>query len=56
MAGFGLEAAASDLEWPRPKMCRIEAGQTPLRALDIDQMCRLHGTPSELTEVLVSLA
>ncbi|WP_436970800.1 helix-turn-helix domain-containing protein [Micromonospora rifamycinica] len=56
VAGFGLEAAASDLEWSRAKMYRIEAGQTPLRALDVDQMCRLYGTPSELTEVLVSLA
>ncbi|WP_436837564.1 helix-turn-helix domain-containing protein [Micromonospora rifamycinica] len=56
VAGYGLEAAASDLEWSRAKMYRIEAGQTPLRALDVDQMCRLYGTPSELTEVLVSLA
>ncbi|MFJ6195633.1 helix-turn-helix domain-containing protein, partial [Micromonospora sp. NPDC092111] len=55
-AGIGLEAAGSDLEWSRAKMYRIEAGQTPVRALDVDQMCRLYGATPELTEVLVSLA
>ncbi|WFE39628.1 helix-turn-helix transcriptional regulator [Micromonospora sp. WMMD998] len=55
-AGIGLEAAAADLEWSRAKMYRIEAGQTPMRALDVDQMCRLYQAPPEMTEVLVSLA
>ncbi|MGC4812515.1 helix-turn-helix domain-containing protein [Micromonospora sp. DT228] len=55
-AGIGLEAAASDLEWSRAKMYRIESGQTPLRALDVDQMCRLYNATSDMTEVLVSLA
>ncbi|MET8283460.1 helix-turn-helix transcriptional regulator [Micromonospora sp. NPDC005174] len=55
-AGIGLEAAASDLEWSRAKMYRIESGQTPMRALDVEQMCRLYGASDEMTEVLVSLA
>ncbi|MFI6240402.1 helix-turn-helix domain-containing protein [Micromonospora sp. NPDC050795] len=55
-AGIGLEAAASDLEWSRAKMYRIESGQTPVRALDVGQMCRLYGVASDMTEVLVSLA
>ncbi|MET8352367.1 helix-turn-helix transcriptional regulator [Micromonospora sp. NPDC005206] len=55
-AGIGLEAAASDLEWSRAKMYRIESGQTPVRALDVDQMCRLYGAAADMTEVLVSLA
>ncbi|MET8092656.1 helix-turn-helix transcriptional regulator [Micromonospora sp. NPDC005220] len=55
-AGIGLEAAASDLEWSRAKMYRIESGQTPMRALDVEQMCRLYGAADEMTEVLVSLA
>ncbi|MET8259023.1 helix-turn-helix transcriptional regulator [Micromonospora sp. NPDC005205] len=55
-AGIGLEAAASNLEWSRAKMYRIESGQTPMRALDVDQMCRLYGASPEMTEVLVSLA
>ncbi|MEU7572546.1 helix-turn-helix transcriptional regulator [Micromonospora sp. NPDC049240] len=55
-AGIGLEAAAAELEWSRAKMYRIEAGQTPMRALDVDQMCRLYQAPPDMTEVLVSLA
>lgn len=55
-AGIGLEAAASDLEWSRAKMYRIESGQTPVRALDVDQMCRLYEASPEMREVLVSLA
>ncbi len=55
-AGIGLEAAASDLEWSRAKMYRIESGQTPIRALDVEQMCRLYGASPEMSEVLVSLA
>lgn len=54
-AGIGLEAAASDLEWSRAKMYRIESGQTPIRTLDVDQMCRLYGASPEMTEVLISL-
>ncbi|WP_082106359.1 helix-turn-helix domain-containing protein [Micromonospora haikouensis] len=55
-AGIGLEAAASDLEWSRAKMYRIESGQTPVRALDVDQMCRLYGASPDMAEVLISLA
>ncbi|GIJ28949.1 transcriptional regulator [Micromonospora qiuiae] len=55
-AGIGLEAAAADLEWSRAKMYRIESGQTPIRALDVEQMCRLYGASPEMSEVLVSLA
>ncbi|MBX7268288.1 helix-turn-helix domain-containing protein [Micromonospora sp. Llam7] len=55
-AGIGLEAAASDLEWSRAKMYRVEAGQAPIRALDVEQMCRLYGAVPEMSEVLVSLA
>ncbi|MEU8262965.1 helix-turn-helix transcriptional regulator [Micromonospora sp. NPDC048999] len=55
-AGIGLEAAASDLEWSRAKMYRIESGQTPVRSLDVEQMCRMYGTSAEMTEVLTSLA
>ncbi|MDG4792306.1 helix-turn-helix transcriptional regulator [Micromonospora sp. WMMD1082] len=55
-AGIGLEAAGADLEWSRAKMYRIESGQTPIRSLDVEQMCRLYGAPPELTEVLISLA
>ncbi|WP_080645023.1 helix-turn-helix domain-containing protein [Salinispora pacifica] len=55
-AAIGLEAAASDLEWSRAKMYRIESGQAPVRVLDVDQMCRLYGASAEMTEVMKSLA
>jgi transcriptional regulator with XRE-family HTH domain len=55
-AGIGLEAAAADLEWSRAKMYRIEAGQSPVRTPDVDQMCRLYGAAAETTEVMVGLA
>ena len=51
-----MEAAAEDLEWSRAKMYRIESGQTPIRALDVEQMCRLYSASPEMSEVLVSLA
>ncbi|MEH1016602.1 helix-turn-helix transcriptional regulator [Micromonospora sp. CPCC 206060] len=55
-AGIGLEAAAAELEWSRAKMYRIESGQTPVRTLDVEQMCRLYDASAELTGVLVGLA
>ncbi|WP_018786954.1 helix-turn-helix transcriptional regulator [Micromonospora sp. CNB394] len=55
-AGINLEAAATALEWSRAKMYRLEAGQTSLRTHDVNLMCQLYGTSTELTEVLVSLA
>ncbi|MDG4804617.1 helix-turn-helix transcriptional regulator [Micromonospora sp. WMMD980] len=55
-AGIALEAAATTLEWSRAKMYRLEAGRTSLRTHDVNLMCQLYGTSTELTEVLVSLA
>lgn len=55
-AGIGLEAAASDLEWSRATMYRIESGQSPVRATDVEAMCRLYQVPADMTQVLVSLA
>lgn len=55
-AGIGLEAAASDLEWSRATMYRVESGQSPVRATDVEAMCRLYQVPADMTQVLVSLA
>ena len=55
-AGIALEAAARDLEFSRARMYRIEGGHSPVRSLDVEQMCKLYGASPELTEVLVSLA
>lgn len=37
-------------------MWRIETGQTPLRALDVQAMCTVYGAPSDLTKALMGLA
>jgi transcriptional regulator with XRE-family HTH domain len=55
-AQISLEAAARDLEWSRARMYRIEAGQTSVRSLDVEQMCKLYGTTPEMTEALTALA
>ena len=37
-------------------MWRIETGQTSLRSLDVEAMCRIYGAPADLTEALMGLA
>ncbi|MET8981952.1 helix-turn-helix transcriptional regulator [Streptomyces sp. NPDC004539] len=51
-----MRAAASKLEWSEPKLWRIETGQTSLRSLDVEAMCKVYGAPAELTQALMGLA
>lgn len=51
-----VKAAAAKLEWSEPKIWRIETGQTSLRSLDVEAMCRVYGAPPDLTEALMGLA
>ena len=51
-----VRAAASRLEWSEAKIWRIETGQTSLRSLDVETMCRIYGAPPDLTEALMGLA
>ncbi|MFC8079205.1 helix-turn-helix domain-containing protein [Streptomyces sp. NPDC057307] len=55
-ARFTVRAAAKELEWSEPKIWRIETGQTSLRSLDVEAMCKVYGAPPELTEGLMGLA
>ena len=48
--------AAQALEWSEPKLWRIETGQTALRSLDVEAMCRVYGASTEVTEGLMVLA
>ncbi len=48
--------AAQALEWSEPKLWRIETGQTALRSLDVEAMCRVYGASAEVTQALVLLA
>jgi transcriptional regulator with XRE-family HTH domain len=51
-----VRAAAERLEWSEAKIWRIETGQTALRSLDVEQICRIYGAPGDLTEALMALA
>jgi hypothetical protein len=51
-----VRAAAEALEWSEAKIWRIETGQTSMRSLDVEQMCRIYGAPADLTEGLMALA
>src|SRR5579859_3041333 len=51
-----VKAAAEKLEWSEAKIWRIETGQTSLRSLDVEAMCRVYAAPTDLTEALMGLA
>ncbi|HKE99732.1 MAG TPA: helix-turn-helix transcriptional regulator [Actinomycetes bacterium] len=51
-----VRAAAAKLEWSEAKIWRIETGQTSLRSLDVEAMCKVYGASPTLTEALMGLA
>jgi transcriptional regulator with XRE-family HTH domain len=51
-----VRAAAARLEWSEAKIWRIETGQTALRSLDVEAMCKIYGAPPETTDGLMGLA
>ncbi|TVT61980.1 helix-turn-helix domain-containing protein [Amycolatopsis rhizosphaerae] len=55
-ARLTVKAAAEALEWSEAKIWRIETGQTSLRSLDAEAMCRIYGVDAETTEALKGLA
>ncbi|MGH3245666.1 MAG: helix-turn-helix domain-containing protein [Trebonia sp.] len=55
-AGLTARAAARELERSEPTLWRIETGQTSVRSLDVEQMCRLYGATDDLTKALMALA
>lgn len=55
-AGLTVKAAAKALEWSEGKMWRIETGQTGLRSLDVENMCRIYQANPPITEALMALA
>lgn len=55
-AGLTVRDAARGLEWSEAKMWRIETGQTSLRSLDVEAMCRIYGAAADITEALMALA
>jgi transcriptional regulator with XRE-family HTH domain len=55
-AHLTVKAAAHALEWSEAKIWRIETGQTSLRSLDVEAMCRVYGAPAKLAKGLMALA
>ncbi|MBM7771150.1 transcriptional regulator with XRE-family HTH domain [Actinokineospora baliensis] len=55
-ARLTVRAAAAELEWSETKIWRIETGQTPLRSLDTEAMCKIYGASEEVTEYLKTLS
>ncbi|MFJ2835682.1 helix-turn-helix domain-containing protein [Nocardia sp. NPDC087230] len=55
-ARMTTRTAAAQLEWSEAKIWRIETGQTSLRSLDVEAMCKVYGAPAELIEPLAALA
>ncbi|MEO6083489.1 MAG: helix-turn-helix transcriptional regulator [Umezawaea sp.] len=55
-ARLTVKAAATELEWSEAKIWRIETGQTSLRSLDVEAMCKVYGAPADLAEALKGLA
>lgn len=55
-AKLTTKLAARALEWSEPKLWRIETGQTALRSLDVEAMCRVYGARAEVTAGLTQLA
>jgi hypothetical protein len=53
---FTVRAAGAQLEWSEAKIWRIETGQTSLRSLDVEAMCKVYGAPQDITEALMGLA
>ena len=55
-AGMSLTVAAEELEFSRARMYRIEGGESPLRKIDVEAMCRMYDASDEITEVLIALS
>ncbi|MBU3060240.1 helix-turn-helix domain-containing protein [Nocardia sp. NEAU-G5] len=55
-ARMTTRVAAQRLEWSEAKIWRIETGQTSLRALDVEAMCKIYGAPTDVIDPLTALA
>jgi len=55
-AGMTTRVAARRLEWSEAKIWRIETGQTSLRGLDVEAMCKVYDAPDDTVAPLTALA
>src|SRR5258707_13691467 len=54
-SGLKRKDAAKALERSTPTIWRIETGQTPMRGIEFEAMCRIYGPTPEMTTFLASL-
>jgi transcriptional regulator with XRE-family HTH domain len=55
-SGLKVEEVAARMRCSRSKVWRIESGRTPVRAVDVEKLCRIYGAPAKLHKALVALA
>ncbi|MBH1934497.1 helix-turn-helix domain-containing protein [Streptomyces sp. AV19] len=55
-AGLTVRAAARELERAEATIWRIETGQTSLRSVDVEVMCKVYGASGGVTKALKALA
>ncbi|MBH0779021.1 helix-turn-helix domain-containing protein [Nocardia bovistercoris] len=55
-ARMTTRTAAQRLEWSEAKIWRIETGQTSLRSLDVEAMCKVYDAPTDVVGTLTALA
>lgn len=55
-ARMTAKAAALAMDFSEAKLFRMEAGDVPMRALEVERMCQIYGAPDDLTQAMVSLA
>ncbi len=51
-----VKAVAKEMEFSEAKLFRMEAGDTSMRALEVERMCQIYGATPEITESLIALA
>lgn len=51
-----VKAVAKEMEFSEAKLFRMEAGDTSMRALEVERMCQIYGAAPEITESLIALA
>jgi transcriptional regulator with XRE-family HTH domain len=55
-SGLKVEDVAASMRCSRSKIWRIESGRTPVRAVDVEKLCRIYKAPADLRKALVALA
>ncbi|TDD58214.1 XRE family transcriptional regulator [Kribbella antibiotica] len=55
-ARMTAKAAAQAMDFSEAKLFRMEAGDVPMRSLEVERMCQIYGAPDDLTQAMAALA